>query len=595
MDFKTRTAGNTQFGFGLHGSLAAIIVVVLLCAVGHLAAVAAPETPDPTRKNDADALAAYTVGVFLLESGSPHAAITHLESAWEYSAHDQHIGEKLAEAYFLVGEYDRCETVVDELLTKDADGYQSLLLKAKVLYLRSQREEAVICLERLEAVAEPSFEVQRILAKVYTELGREQEAMEAYGRAVRLESGHAVLYYQYGLLLRKFDRKGEAEEAFATAVRLRPGFTEAAVEAVELMVGAGRYADAERLLTGFLEGDPGNFEVIQLLSEIYIEQDQLDRAIDLLEAADRRSALPNDGTLLLGRLYYDTEQYDKAMGIFEPLFERNANSPELARVLGEITSKSGRLDEAQTFYRDAIRLGPRDYRNYLALFFASSSTFSPTDTERIELPQEEIGGLLEKAAEYVRDDDFEGLYLVGISYQSVDSLESAREFLYRARDARPDDQRILLNLAGVLERLKTYDEAEQVLAEAHALAPDDATTCNFYGYLLALMGKDLDKAEQLILAALEKEPENGYYIDSLGWVYFVRGNHGRAVTELERATQFVQDDPTILEHLGDAYSAVDRHADALGAYERSFELRDGDADVNEIREKIDAARKRVSR
>jgi tetratricopeptide (TPR) repeat protein len=331
------------------------------------------------------------------------------------------------------------------------------------------------------------------------------------------------------------------------------------------------------------------------MAEIYIEQEKYDRAIELLEATNRRSGLPHEGILLLGRLYYETEQYDKALEIFNPLFEKNNNSPELARVLGEITAKMGRLDEAEAYYREAIRLGPQDYRNHLALFFAASETFSPSDTVRIELPAEEVSDLLGKAGDYVRNEDFEGLYLVGISYQSIDSLESAREFLLRAREARPDDKRVLLNLAGVLERLDRYDEAELVLADAHALDPEDPTICNFYGYLLALMGKDLDKAEGLILAALEKEPENGYFIDSLGWVYFVRGDYELAVAELEKASKLTEDDPTILEHLGDAYGAVDRHGDALDAYERSFELQEDDADASEIQEKIDATRLRVDR
>ncbi|UCH84855.1 MAG: tetratricopeptide repeat protein, partial [Candidatus Latescibacterota bacterium] len=523
--------------------------------------MAAPETPDTVKKNDADALADYTVGVFLLESGSASAAISYLESAWENSGHDAHIGKKYAEALFQAGQFERCEAVLDVVLAAEPDNFGGLLLKAKVLYLRSNREEAVACLERLDAVAEPSFEVQRILAKIYTELGRDEDALNAYGRAVGLEPGHPVLHYQYGLLLGRFGRMGEAEEAFVTAVRLRPGFQEAAMEAVGIMIRDSRYDDAEKMLSDLLEADPNNLEAGQLMAEIYIEQEQYERAIELLEDAKQRAGLSHDGTLLLGRLYYETEQYDKALDVFNPLFEKNNNSPELARILGEITAKSGRLDDAEAYYREAIRLGPRDYRNHLALFFAASETFAPEEPERISLEAEEIAELLDTAADYVRDDDFEGLYLVGISYQSVDSLESAREFLYRAREARPEDERVLLNLAGVLERQGKYEEAEPILDEAHALNPEDPTTCNFLGYLLALMGKDLDKAEKLILTALEKEPENGYYIDSLGWVYFVKGNHDRAIIELEKASKIVEDDPTILEHLGDAYSAVDRHAE----------------------------------
>jgi tetratricopeptide (TPR) repeat protein len=126
----------------------------------------------------------------------------------------------------------------------------------------------------------------------------------------------------------------------------------------------------------------------------------------------------------------------------------------------------------------------------------------------------------------------------------------------------------------------------------HARQPDDATTCNFYGYLLALMGKDLEKAEELIRKALETEPENGYYIDSLGWVFFRRGEYDRAVEELERAARFVSDDPVILEHLGDAYNAANRYEEAVSAYERSRALRE-DGGTQDLARKIDEARRRA--
>ena len=64
----------------------------------------------------------------------------------------------------------------------------------------------------------------------------------------------------------------------------------------------------------------------------------------------------------------------------------------------------------------------RDYRNHLALFFASSSTFTPDDSLRIELPDEERARLLTAAAAAVPPGDLDGFYLMGISYHSIDSL-----------------------------------------------------------------------------------------------------------------------------------------------------------------------------
>jgi len=244
-----------------------------------------------------------------------------------------------------------------------------------------------------------------------------------------------------------------------------------------------------------------------------------------------------------------------------------------------------------TYYREAIRLGPDDYRNRLAMFFGASSTFTPEASQRIELSAEESVRCLGDAARLVPSADFDGLYLLGISYQSIDSLETALEFLLRGAEVRPGDERVVLNLASVLEKLKRYEEAEKHLAALHARQPDDPTTCNFYGYLLALMGKDLDKAEELIKKALEGEPQNGYYIDSLGWVFFTRGEYRRAVEELERAAAIAGNDPVILEHLGDAYNAVGRYREALDAYEKSKSIEDGREEVDR---KIHATRKKVS-
>jgi tetratricopeptide (TPR) repeat protein len=548
--------------------------------------VSDPPVPD----NSADAFADYTVGVFLLESGSPQAAIGHLESAWEKSARDETIGRKLAEAYFSVGEFSRCEAVLDDLLSRDENNFDALLLKAKVAYLRSRKEEALHHLERLETEAGPSFEVQRILAKIYSELGRGEQAIEAYGKAIQIDPSYPVIHYQYGMLLQEHGRLAEAEDAFGDAVALRPDFSEAAIQLASILVLDGRPAEAEDVLTRLLEVGPGDYEAVKMITNIYVDTGELDKAIGVLETEYRQSRLPRDGVLLLGRLYYEVDDYDEAFDIFKQLFESGETSSEMARILGEISSRAGRIGDAAVYYRQAIELDPGDYRNHLALFFASSPTFTPDDSLRIEMPDDESARLLTAAASVVSKDDFDGLYLVGISYQSVDSLESAREYLSRAATMQPDDDRVLLSLAGVLEKLGRYEEAEGYLAVLHDMQPDDPTTCNFYGYLLAMMGKDLDKAEDLIEKALEQQPDNGYFIDSLGWVFFMRGDFESAVVKLERASGLAADDPVILEHLGDAYAALERYREALDAYERSFEL---DEDNAQLREKIGATRERL--
>jgi len=172
---------------------------------------------------------------------------------------------------------------------------------------------------------------------------------------------------------------------------------------------------------------------------------------------------------------------------------------------------------------------------------------------------------------------------------SVDSLATARLHLERADALQPDDRGVLFNLATVHEKSRDFDGAETILKRLQKDHPDDAPVCNFYGYLLAEMGKELNLAEDLVRRALAKEPDNGYYIDSLGWVLYKKGDYRAAAKELERAISKLGEDAVILEHLGDAYAALSRYKDALAAYRHSHRLQDNAA----VREKIESTERRL--
>jgi Tfp pilus assembly protein PilF len=80
----------------------------------------------------------------------------------------------------------------------------------------------------------------------------------------------------------------------------------------------------------------------------------------------------------------------------------------------------------------------------------------------------------------------------------------------------------------------------------------------------------LEEAETLARRALELRPRSGYILDSLGWIHYRRGEFRHAVAVLERADALVGPEATILEHLGDAYRAAARPADAATAYRRAL-------------------------
>jgi tetratricopeptide (TPR) repeat protein len=557
---------------------------------GFPAANSTPSEPAPILGEEA--LSYFAMGVYLMESGETLQAIEYFEKAWVRSYRHPRVGTKLAEAYYTLKRFSSSEAIADEVLIRDSENYSVLLLKAKLRYILRDPKNSLTYLEKLVEHHGATYEIQRMLGNIYFELGEEAKAIEAYERALQYDPNSSYMQHRYGLLLIQSGELEKAEEAFRKAITIDPSLTESAVELAGILIAYGRTTEAVALLKEAIRKGQRIDRAVLVLASLYMETGQLDEGISLLEQEKSKGTLTRDSLIILGRLYFEAKEYGEAEEIFSSMFEREADNAELARMLADINLRSNQPEQALDYYLKAIEIDPNDYRKYLGLFFASSSRFAPNDVSRIELSVDEAAGYLRRAGSLVEEKDFDGNYLVGMCYLSVDSLEAAGPYLKKALAIKPNDEGALLNLANIAERSGYFEEAEGYLDILYEMKPEDPTICNFYGYLLAEMGKDLDRAENLILKALEKEPSNGYYIDSLGWVYYQRGEYDRAVAELERAVKLVQEDPVILEHLGDAYNALKRYQEALTAYRRSEALGGGDSGTD-LSDKIKSAEKGI--
>src|SRR2546426_8974256 len=88
--------------------------------------------------------------------------------------------------------------------------------------------------------------------------------------------------------------------------------------------------------------------------------------------------------------------------------------------------------------------------------------------------------------------------------------------------------------------------------------PQNAPALNYLGYILAARGTKLDEALNFIKKAVDLEPANGAYLDSLGWAYFRLGKYELAEDNLIKASQHITTDPTVQDHLGDLYQKTGR-------------------------------------
>ncbi len=90
---------------------------------------------------------------------------------------------------------------------------------------------------------------------------------------------------------------------------------------------------------------------------------------------------------------------------------------------------------------------------------------------------------------------------------------------------------------------------------------------NFLGYLYAESGQKLDEAEKLIVYALTLKPDDGFYLDSLGMVYYQRGNYEEALRIFLQAATLQPEEGVVLEHVGDCYQRLGKADLARDCYQ----------------------------
>src|SRR6185312_857594 len=154
----------------------------------------------------------------------------------------------------------------------------------------------------------------------------------------------------------------------------------------------------------------------------------------------------------------------------------------------------------------------------------------------------------------------------------------------------------------MLERQKQYDAAEAEFRKVLKIAPDNTSAMNYLGYMLADRNVRLPEAKDLIAKAVQLEPNNYAYLDSLGWVYFRLNDFPEAEQNLRRALDLQGNDPTVHDHLGDVYFHQGKLHEAIAQWQLSLKYSSSgaqsDVDQDElakVHKKLDNARVRLAR
>lgn len=132
-----------------------------------------------------------------------------------------------------------------------------------------------------------------------------------------------------------------------------------------------------------------------------------------------------------------------------------------------------------------------------------------------------------------------------------------------------------------------WDPAEADFRRALELNPEQPNVLNYLGYSLVEQRRSFDEALGMIQRAVAAQPESGFIVDSLGWVYYRLGRFEEAVAPMERAVELEANDPIVNDHLGDVYWVNGRFREAEFQWHRALSFGPDEEDAIRIRRKLD--------
>jgi len=513
-----------------------------------------------------DAYGLRTLGLALAQAAAHQPEIQAraemvLKRALDEGGDDPNLQLSLAQVIHRQGRLEDAEAVIRELRELRAGHPRLVAYHATLLRGLGRLDEAA---QLYSECAMSSFgNCREQLVEILVELGRPGEAGEVLLDGLGDDDLDRLL--QAASLLSSGDRDAEALAVVRRVLDTEPSSSRARTMEAFLLSSCGRHDEAAARFEELLRKDKKNLSLIVSYAWTQMRRGRLEEARSLIRRAWEQISDP--GSTEAVSCCVAAARIELAAGhpvAAREWLERIAD-PSLAGVdLVNLLASSFRdAEQWQEGMAAMLRLQPQleGMARTQALAFEAEFRLRSGDARGLSRLRPLLGSA--ELAEVLI-----GLQVLQLTERWADVEREALSALLRF----PDTRNLMFQRASALERLGRYDEAEGVFAALVADDPDDANTANYLGYMWADRGVRLDEALRLIRHAVELEPDNPAYLDSLGWVHFRLGNLNEAEQWLRRAVGEGRADGTILSHLGEVLLARDQAEEGRRYLLRALDL-----------------------
>ena len=506
------------------------------------------------------------------------------------------------------------EFAMDPALTKVLLGepgptYQ---LMGECFLAADRPQEALAVFEKADRVAPDKALRQFNLARVYAKTGKPADALSA------LEACFAEHLTDQGLapyetLADVLNGLGHKEELLGRLERLRAAEPNNAALGYYLAAQyrtAGKPDKAESLYLELLKNKP-TLTGYRSLVQIYQQEKRFDALLAVLgEALEKTSILD-----ILGAEAQTVSGNAESMrGVVEAARGKMKSDPEkfgygMRLAVALLALEAKQYETADEFFQLALAAKPKQAAELLMVWgvgllmgdlAAEAAGVFQRGIDQKALPDDNpafyfyLAGALAMAertddalaaariaAEKKKDSArFRGraAWVLYVAKRYDEAIDAYRELLreFDADHASTETREVLREARLVLSNLAVIKgdmpQAEEWLEQVLDEFPDDEGALNDLGYLWADQNKNIERAKRMIEKAVDAEPDNLAYRDSLGWALLRLGKCPEAVAELEKAAAGKKPDGVVLDHLGDAYRKLNRRDKAVETWRKAAEV-----------------------
>ena len=471
-------------------------------------------------------------------------------------------GLKLARIKTLTGDTNEAENISRKLALLFPKSPEPLLALAYLAQVRGGKNES---LEILAAAYKKHVANEEIAARYVEQLldlNKKDKAKATLHESLKRMPSSPYFLLKLARLKSEDKNYKEAKNLLDRLLRFSPDSIEGWTLAGFIANEEKNYDAAERYFREAYEKQPENDTLARYYVAQLLRQDKYQEARRLLvkleSSAEPDSPLDPELTFQLGYIFFQLEEFAEAKTRFLSLAEKASDA-------GRMYYYAGQCDELRKSYKDA-----RGFYDKIP----NSSEFYQQGLQRIIFMTLDSGNFNETrsllATYTLRSEDGEGTYrFVANVYARLNEYKKSIEIVKEGLKAFPKSADLAYLSAAYLEFTVSKTASLVALEQFILIHPKFATALNHLGYSLTESGVRLDFAAQLLKRAVAVEPKNGFYLDSLGWIYYKQKKLDDAERALLLALQFEPEEPVILEHLGEVKHARKQFPLALKYFERA--------------------------